>query len=87
MIDTAQEKERGILVTVVEKSQPQHLTDEHLDELAFLAATLGIKVEESFGQRLEHPDPRTFVGKGKLEEINAYAVSYTHLTLPTIYSV
>lgn len=45
------------------------LTDEHLDELAFLAETAGIETVKRFVQKLPHPDVRTFVGKGKLEEI------------------
>jgi GTPase len=47
-------------------------TQEHLDELAFLAETAGIKTEAQFVQNLPHPDVRTFVGKGKLEEIKQF---------------
>jgi GTP-binding protein HflX len=48
------------------------LTREHLDELAFLAETAGIKTVRRFVQNIPHPDPRSFVGKGKLAEIKDY---------------
>jgi GTP-binding protein HflX len=47
-------------------------TREHLDELAFLAETAGIISIRQFVQNLQHPDPRTFVGKGKLEELKKF---------------
>jgi GTP-binding protein HflX len=50
-------------------------TQEHLDELSFLAETAGIKTEEQFIQNLPHPDVRTFVGKGKLAEIKDFVVT------------
>ena len=48
------------------------LTREHLDELAFLAETAGIRTLRRFVQNIPQPDPRTFVGKGKLAEIKDY---------------
>ena len=51
---------------------------EHLDELAFLAETAGIKTMKRFVQNLPHPDPRSFVGKDKLAEIKEY-VSAHHI--------
>ena len=56
------------------KTRPEE-TQEHLDELAFLAETIGIKAVEKFTQKLPNPDSRTFVGKGKLEEIKDYVNS------------
>jgi GTP-binding protein HflX len=50
-------------------------TQEHVDELAFLAETAGIRTLERFIQNLAHPDNRTFVGKGKLEEIRQFVVA------------
>lgn len=47
-------------------------TQEHLDELEFLAETAGIKTLQQFVQNLAQPDSRTFVGKGKVEEIKAF---------------
>jgi GTPase len=51
------------------------LTREHLDELAFLAETAGIRTVKRFVQNIPHPDPRSFVGKGKLAEIKEYVQS------------
>jgi GTP-binding protein HflX len=59
---------KSILVAIAEKDRPE-LIEEHLDEMAFLAETAGIETVERFVQKLPHPDVRTFVGKGKLEEI------------------
>lgn len=72
MFDTAKLNERGVIVGVADKFAAEHIIQEHMDELAFLAQTLSIDVEKSFTQKLEHPDPRTFVGKGKMEEIETY---------------
>lgn len=53
-------------------AREEDLTREHLDELAFLAETAGIRTVKRFVQNLPHPDPRSFVGKGKLAEIKEY---------------
>lgn len=62
----------AVLVTVTTPGERPEETDEHLAELAFLAETAGILAINRFTQRLDHPDVRTFVGKGKLEEIKTY---------------
>jgi len=60
---------KAVLVAVsLGKEQPEEI-QEHLDELAFLAETAGITAGKQFVQRLPHPDVRTFLGKGKLEEV------------------
>jgi len=60
---------RAVLVAVsLGKERPEEI-QEHLDELAFLAETAGITADKQFVQRLPHPDIRTFLGKGKLEEV------------------
>lgn len=64
--------ESGVLVTVVEKGTSEHIIEEHLDELEFLAETLDIRTQKRFVQKLPHPDPRTFIGKGKLQELKEY---------------
>lgn len=69
MIETAKKNERGLLVAVGTKSESDERMEEMMDELAFLTQTLKIDVLGKFTQKLEHPDPRTFVGKGKLEDI------------------
>ena len=63
---------KALLVGLVNKEQNEHLVNEYLDELAFLAETAGAKAVKRFTQKLPHPDSRTFVGKGKLEEIKRY---------------
>ncbi len=61
-----------MLVGVILKDQVEQQATEYLDELAFLAETAGASTLKRFMQRLPHPDSRTFVGKGKLEEIRKY---------------
>lgn len=61
-----------MLVGLVHKTQTETQVNEYLAELAFLAETAGAKAEKNFIQKLPHPDSRTFVGKGKLEEIREY---------------
>ncbi len=63
------------VLVALSSTRTQEETDEHLDELAFLAETIGIKTEERFVQNLSHPDPRTFLGKGKIGELKAYVHS------------
>ena len=64
--------ERAVLVGLITITQNETKAREYLDELAFLADTAGAVAEKTFMQRLDHPDSRTFVGKGKLAEIKAY---------------
>ena len=65
-------EEKAVLVGLVHKDQTEPQVQEYLDELAFLAETAGAKTVKRFTQKLQHPDSRTFVGKGKLEEIRQY---------------
>lgn len=67
-----QEEIKAILIGLVYKEQTEYLVNEYLDELAFLAETAGAKAVKRFIQKLPHPDSRTFIGKGKLEEIKKY---------------
>jgi GTP-binding protein HflX len=72
MIDTAPKIETAILVGVINKDQNENQVTEYLDELAFLTDTAGANVKKKFTQKLEYPNPRTFIGEGKLAEIAAY---------------
>jgi len=65
-------EETAVLVGLIQKEQTQEQVYEYLDELAFLAETAGAQTVRKFTQKLPHPDSRTFVGKGKLEEIKSY---------------
>jgi len=72
LIDTAIQKESAILIGVISRNESEELIREHLDELAFLVDTAGAICGKRFTQKLDLPDTRTFVGKGKLEEIKYY---------------
>jgi len=65
-------EEKAVLVGLVHKDQTEEQLQEYLDELAFLAETAGARAVKRFTQKLLHPDSRTFIGKGKLEEIKKY---------------
>ncbi len=64
--------ERAVLVGLVTPTQGEAKANEYLSELAFLADTAGAVTVKTFLQKADYPNPRTFVGKGKLEEIKAY---------------
>lgn len=64
--------ERAVLVGLITPTQGEAKANEYLDELAFLADTAGAVTVMRFLQRLDYPNPRTFVGTGKLEEIKQY---------------
>ncbi len=70
--DTAPKPERAVLVGIILPGEKAEETKEHLDELAFLVNTAGGEVDKAFTQRMQKPDRSTFVGTGKLEEIQAY---------------
>lgn len=64
--------ERAVLVGLITQLQNEAKTNEYLDELAFLAETAGATSVKTFLQKIDYPNPRTFVGKGKLEEIRQF---------------
>jgi len=66
------EQENAVLVGLVYKEQTEQQLNEYLDELTFLAETAGAVTIRRFIQKLPHPDSKTFVGKGKLEEIKNF---------------
>ena len=70
--NSIQEEERAVLVGLVHKEQSETQVLEYLEELAFLATTAGAIAVKRFYQKLPHPDSKTFVGKGKLQEIADY---------------
>lgn len=65
--------ENTILVGVIHNHQTEQQVAEYMEELAFLASTAGAVTDKKIVQRLQHPDSKTYVGKGKLEEIKRYA--------------
>lgn len=64
--------ERAVLVGVITQQQTEEQLDEYLDELAFLAETAGAQTVKRFVQKLDTPNPKSFVGTGKLQEIIDY---------------
>jgi len=65
-------EERCVLVGVITSEVTEEVAQEHLDELEFLAETAGAITVEKFFQKLPYPNPRTYVGTGKLEEIKQH---------------
>jgi len=65
--------ERAILIGLITPDVTQEQAYEYLDELAFLADTAGAKPVRNFTQKLPHPDNKTFLGKGKIEEVRIFA--------------
>ena len=74
MIEIKPYIEHAVLVGLITPNQPEDRTKEYLDELAFLADTHGIVPVKRFTQRLNLPITATYVGEGKLEEIDQYIV-------------
>ncbi len=64
--------ERTILVGVITQNQNEEKLTEYLDELEFLTFTAGGQVIKRFSQKLERPNPKTFLGTGKMDEINSF---------------
>ena len=74
--DTAPKVETAVLVALVHQNETETLVKEYLDELAFLAETLGAREVHRFTQRMDKPDAKYFVGTGKMEEIRAYVTHF-----------
>lgn len=64
--------EKAILVGVISQNQTQEQAEEHINELAFLAETAGAVTHKKFLQKLPMPNPKTFLGSGKMEEVKEY---------------
>lgn len=71
-VENKKDVERAVLIGVELKSSQQDSSDEYLDELEFLATTAGAETVKVFKQRLDVPNPKSYIGKGKLEEIEAF---------------
>ena len=66
-------KEKAVLIGLITSDVSHEQAYEYLEELAFLAKTAGAKPIRKFTQKLSHPDNKTFIGKGKIEEVLSYA--------------
>ncbi len=76
----AEKIEQVILVGLITRDQTEDMITEYLDELEFLALTAGAKTVKRFIQKMDHPNRRTFVGKGKMEEIGEYIETHEDIT-------
>ena len=70
-----QNAEKAVLIGLVTKEQTETQMKEYLTELEFLAETAGARTVKTFMQKLPRPDSKTFVGKGKLQEIKEYVAA------------
>lgn len=66
------EYENTVIIGVINKNQSESIVKDYLDELTFLSETAGGVVKKRFVQRLESPNPKTFIGTGKINEVQAY---------------
>jgi len=66
------EHEKVVLIGVTNREQNEERVREYLDELQFLTFTAGGEVEKRFVQRVELPNPKTYIGSGKMLEVEAY---------------
>ena len=64
--------EKTVLVGIITTNQSKNILDEYLDELSFLTFTAGGEVIKKFTQKMMSPDPKLFLGKGKMEELATY---------------
>lgn len=69
--------DKAVLIGLSHRNQSQEKTIEYLDELDFLARTAGLEVVHRFTQKLDRPDIRTYIGKGKLADVKAYIQEHT----------
>jgi GTP-binding protein HflX len=65
--------EKAVLIGLISSDVTQQRAYEYLDELAFLAKTAGAKPIRNFTQKLKHPDNKTFLGRGKIEEVRLFS--------------
>ncbi len=69
-------QERAVLIGVIQPPQTEEKVNEYLDELDFLAQTAGAETVKRFTQKMAHPDSKTFIGSGKVQEIGKYIADH-----------
>jgi len=73
MIDYSKKNiEKAVLISVITQQQDEVKATEYLDELEFLTLTAGGKAVKRFTQKLEYPNPKTYIGVGKLDDVKEY---------------
>ena len=65
-----------VLIGVITKDQTEEMANEYIDELEFLAETSGAVTRKKFMQRIDVPNPKTYIGSGKIEEVRQYIVEH-----------
>jgi GTP-binding protein HflX len=70
--ETAPEEEKAVLVGVIKANDTEEKVAEYMEELDFLSATAGLTTVKRFTQKLQKPDPKTFIGSGKMYEVESY---------------
>lgn len=78
------EWEHAVLLGVISSRQSEQQVVEYLDELEFLAETAGAKTAKRFMQKLDHPDRRTYLGSGKIEEVLTYIEDHEEINMVII---
>ena len=73
--------ERSVIVGIITQDQSEEKLTEYLDELEFLTYTAGGEVFKRFTQKMDKPNPKTFVGTGKIEEIHTYIIEHNISTV------
>jgi len=68
--------EYAVLVGIVNHQQNEQQVQDYMDELAFLTLTAGGEVKKRFTQKLDTPNPKTFIGTGKMEDVLAYVKTH-----------
>ena len=64
--------EKAVLIGVITKEQNEDKSKEYLDELEFLTYTAGGEVVKRFTQKMEMPNPKTFIGTGKMQDVQKF---------------
>ena len=72
IVKSSSDLERTVLVGIITVNQPKSILEEYLNELSFLTYTAGGTVVKTISQKMDSPDPKTFLGKGKMEELFSY---------------
>jgi len=73
--------EKTVLVGIITQNQPEDKLNEYLDELEFLTVTAGGNVVKRFSQKMDKPNPKTFVGTGKMEDIREFIIEHKVATV------
>jgi hypothetical protein len=81
-VTTEAKQEKAVLIGAAFSPAEANRLEEYLDELEFLASTLGLETVKRYVQKLPRPEPSTYIGKGKAEEIRNL---YVHLALRLSY--